>query len=393
MRIERKKEREIVPSYSLTGDLLSYLRCGLQYRYHQGSALPPSRPVQLWTGEFIHGVMEAEFQQFKDGALSFPCPCNPTPFGMSPDPTRLAYDIGVVGERVEAGLRAEGKSPRSRTARERAYERADEAVNLLGPHLFPLIASAEEKVIGTRRMPPVTGGGTTISRASLYELHGVIDVVTNVELSAAISGNPVKNLVQEKYPALTGKFEVLVDYKAARRPSLSESYWEQGEWQLQTYAWLRSRQPGALPVVAGILFYIHELMLSKDDISKLQRDTRSGNTDVVPLRGSQDWHQLMSYRPGDPPPRFSNEFRIRRAIRVVKLDDQSLIRGTTAFDNCVLDIEQHIAKESQVGKILSTWPVTGDEPTCASCDFRYFCPSPAGRRNQVGYSPEPPDTP
>lgn len=393
MEIERKKEREIVPSYSLTGDLLSFLRCGLQYRYHQGSALPPSRPVQLWTGEFIHGILEAAYQLCRDGTLRFPCPCNPTPFGTAPDPSRDAYDIGVLGDRVEAGLRAQGKIPRSRIARQRAYMRADLAVNVLGPHLFPLIATAEEKVIGTRTIPPCTAGSRQIDRATLYELHGVIDVVTNVELSASVSTNPIRNLIQDHLPGLTGTFEVLVDYKAARRPSTSEPYWSQGEWQLQTYAWLRSRQAEALPVVAGVLLYINELDLSKDDILRLQSDIRKGETDVVPPRGSNDWHQLMSYRQGDPPPRLTTEFRIRRAMRVVTINTTSIGNGTAQFDSCVLRIEQTIAHESQVGRILQTWPAVGDEQTCNSCDFRYFCPSPHSSRSNPAYVPGPPDTP
>src|SRR5438034_8115711 len=98
MSLVPKRENTVVPKYSLTGDLLSFLRCGLQYRYHNGSSLPPSRPVQLWFGEFIHGVMESAFRIWSTSTPAFAWPCNPTIPHQQPPAGRLAHDIGTIGD-------------------------------------------------------------------------------------------------------------------------------------------------------------------------------------------------------------------------------------------------------------------------------------------------------
>lgn len=388
MAIERRREPEVIPQYSLTGDLLSFLRCGLQYRYHSGSALPPSRPVQLWFGEFIHGVLESAFRVWRAGPPPFPWPSNPTPHLGTAPAGRAIHDIGSLGEIVESTLRARGKNPRSRATRDSAYRRAELAVNELGPHLFPLVASAEEPVMGTRRVPILPGAAV---RATQYELHGIIDVLTDVQLSSSISRNVIRDAIVQACPGLNGRFEIIVDYKGSRRPSTADPYWAQGDWQVQMYAWLRTRQAHSLPVAAGVLLYVNELDPGQTDLVRVRSEIASSSTDVCPEPGSADAYQLSTWRSGNAIPAFSPEFRMARAIRVVPISPASQGVATSAFDAAVLNIERRVAAEAGSGTILNNWPACGDEDTCAACDFRHFCPNP--HPHLPGYVPASPPAP
>ena len=392
MKLEVRPPRHVVPSYSLTGDLLSYLRCRLQYRYHNGSSLPPSRPVQMWFGEFLHGTLEMAYRYWKENECergagpSLPWPCNVREWRGS-EPDWANHDIGKFGDTVETALQQQGKQVRSSHARESAYRRVETAVNELGPHLFPLIASAERKVIGTRPVP----SSQKALRCVNYEVHGVIDVLTNVTLSTARDGNIIRNKVLDTCKLPEGEYEVIVDYKGSRRPLVNEQFWDQGDWQIQTYAWLRGRQADALPVAAGILVYVNELTPGREEMEYIRRGVSSGTTDEFPAGGSRDEQLARMWRDGMDSQQLSLSFRLRRAIRVIPISRESTEGALASFDDVVRRAEEDIVAEATSG-ILQAWaPNSEDEGTCTACDFRHFCPKPYGKDSQ--YMIEAPSAP
>lgn len=387
-----------VPKYSLTGDILAFQTCGLQYRYYNGSALPPSRPVQMWTGEFVHGVMEEAYRQWALRQLEFPWPVTVTPWRNDPPPipssedlaNRPDHDIGVLGDLVEEKLRATGKEPRSRQARRFAYDRVSSAVNVLGPDLFPLITTAEERISGTRAMPHVNPIGSVAPRGDRYELTGVADVISNVSVENN-RNNTLLRLIDDAIAGLQPPFDLIVDYKAGRRPSIMPNgLWNHHEWQIQTYAWLRSQVPGANRVGAGILVYVSELSPSKTDMVDLMDDIRHGRTDVVPENGSADFYAIYNWNPdAGPPPELTQAFRLQRALRVVDVSPPRLTQAVDQIDQAVAQIEQSALAEHVTGDIRMNWATTGRERDCVACDFKHFCPSPHNRRNQRNPGPPP----
>lgn len=378
MALEVRRETRLVPSYSLTGDLLSFLRCGLQYRYQNGSALPPSRPVQLWFGEFIHGVMEGAYRLWADKVADFGAdwPCNVTTWDnrKNPDLTRAPHDIAVIGERVELSLANQGKHPRNREVRDAAYRRAEVAVNLVGRHLFPLVTVAEEPLSGARLIPSSAG-----LRADRYELTGVVDVLSHVKVNECPPDNRFRDALQRACRELPSEYEVVVDYKGAHRPNHDEPYWDQGEWQVNTYAWLRNRRDPPVKVAAGILIYVNELSPGTNDIANLKKGLRDGTTDELPTT-AEDRGRLDRWRPGhDTENLLSMDYRWRRAVRVIPATTGSIRNATHRFDQIVRDIESLISDEARLGDIGRVWaPSCKDKATCDACDFHSFCPRPAG---------------
>ena len=185
MRLSSKSKPYMIPEYSLTGDLLSYLTCGLQYRYQNKGTLPPSMPVQLWFGEFIHGVMEEAYMKWEN---------DKTPF-----PWDWKKDIRPIEDIIDLRLQIRGLYPPANhfftinhpeiemeiedlneyDHKKLASARAEKAINVWGSDLFPLMDSAEVLIKGLRDMPYTKND----KRSKYYGINGVIDVLSLVNIN------------------------------------------------------------------------------------------------------------------------------------------------------------------------------------------------------------------
>jgi len=357
-----------LPSYSLTGDLLGFLRCGLQYRYTRIGNLPSSHPIQLWFGQFIHAVLEESYRQMRDNGKSTP----PWPQG----------EIDEIMDRIDRRLAAQNIRCWNEQSELLGRARASAAVNELGPLLFPLINQAEVRVRGARKLPASLKGLIT-KDIERYEMLGVIDIVTQVELfNPKFRGNQFLELVVEELPSdPPDEFEVIVDYKGMKRPDIAgkgAGLWEIYEWQVHTYAHLRSLLT-TKPIIAGVLIYLNELVPTKTDFYALRRALRAGDKDVVlPVPNSDDEKTLRTWKPAIPeedPPLLSFDYRLSRAIRVVPLSDASIKKSLKEFDKTVARIETCIADEASTGLVINSWEKNSShEPTCEACDSNTYCP-------------------
>jgi hypothetical protein len=408
-----------IPSYSLTGDVLGYLRCGLQYRYSRIGKMPSRNPVQLWFGHFVHGCMDEGFRRYKV-ALSG---------GAGPSGAMAAVDPELIIPFVQERLKSQGILANDPWLRLLGFARARVALLDLGPHLFPLVSLSEVRLTGTRGLAALPAD-KVFRRADRYEMAGVIDVVSDVEM-AVHGGNPVVANARGKLGTLPPHFELIVDYKGSRRQAnvasvagAVPSLWDQYAWQLLTYAELRSKQVGSKPVAGGILIYINELLPLVGDFDDLEREisgftTRSGVThttdEPVPRAEIAAWRDaarlasdaaeaeqealrsaenpdadlIASRRLGTIVP---FDIRLRRALRVIANEDTARETSLQGFDATVYKIECHRGDEFHGKSLLDSWPPNPeDESTCAACDTRTWCP--AFQQRYAGGRQSPPPSP
>jgi hypothetical protein len=285
---------------------------------------------------------------------------------------------------VNRRIAAQGLFPWSQDLEELGYDRARVAVNELGVLLFPMIHRAEVRLTGARPLPTdLIPERYQTREAERYEVSGVIDVISHVELhDPELKNNQLLRLIlQGIRQEIPDVFEVIIDYKGMRRPpsQIEEgelSFWDIYAWQTQTYAYLRDKQEESLPVVAGVLIYLNELLPTRRDIMRLKNEIHNKTTDVLPDPWSLEDRLLNKWRSGDAVPNLPLEYRLKRAIRVVTVNQESIQEALQKFDETVARIEICRGREVEQGRVVEPWEKNpSDEETCTACDARTFCPS------------------
>ena len=391
-RLSTRSKKYIVPNYSLTGDLIAFLKCRLQYRFNNKGSLPPAIPVQLWFGEYIHGVMEEAFLVWKKELEETGLSKTHWTFN---EVQKISVEIakrlkskglkpysGIFCNCCEKGPKGwcdDEDHPHHLVANERAYC----AVEKWGPHLFPLIQENEKRLQGIRPMP---GYDPEKSRAQLYSITGVADVISSINIAncspdnklvALLRENECINKMIEEYP----EFEVVIDYKGTARPDergdpRSQEEWKQYGWQIATYMWLQEqnhRMEGSKkPIVAGVLLFLNELYPSKEDcvdISKLDHDYlrqeyHATEEDILCLENGDNNH-------------LSDEFLFRRSIRIIPYDLAFIEESLNSFDEVVSELEDCVLSEMEKPKdIMSCWECSEyEQKRCIACDLKTICNS------------------
>lgn len=380
MKLSSRNETYMIPEYSLTGDLLSFLTCNLQYRYQNKGILPPSMPIQLWFGEFIHGVLEEAYLKWDIEKTEFPW--------------NWVDKIRPIEKMIDYRLRARGLySPpdlycpkydeydkhipegNDHPYQKIASARTENAINIWGPDLFPLIDSAEVLIKGIRKMPNYD---EKISRSNYYGINGVIDVISSLKINES-SDNIILdylhddedfkkqlNLIENE------EYEIIIDYKGMKRPSLNSNNWKYHKWQILTYAWLRSKQKEAKPIVAGIIFYLNELVPSTEDLIAIKQDIKKGKSDVQ--LDKEDEENLKNWDGNEDTYVDLKEIsKKNRSIRIIAIEEEAISNALFEFDNVVSNIEDSTIEEINGIPIKKAWKSEADKRTCDACDFKSFC--------------------
>jgi len=320
-------------SYSLTGDLLSFDRCPLQYRLFTRTGVRQSHPVQQWYGNFLHLGMRRAYDEWRANS-------DMARFEWS-DPISGPY--GDLVQVVTARLRADGLF-RPSSMGVQAEQRLLRAIRVLGPLVFPLIKEAEVRLSAVRQAKAEGGGEIA------YQITGVVDVLAATKFTTDTDNALVANVMRrlDGLEASDEELEVILDYKGIARDAVGDAVETAGR-QILTYSWLRNRRQQRNVVAAGAVVFVNDLLGPKDD-------------------------------PNIDPAGEQLDDLLDQVIEPIAVGGNLPEQAAEFFDGRVERIEAAEESEGGGAPLDESWPPRPEKRTCVACDARYYCPSSKVKR-------------
>ena len=204
----------------------------------------------------------------------------------------------------------------------------------------------------------------------------LVNIKEDNKIVQYLKANEEFNKIAEQYDE--DEYEIIIDYKGMKRPPCNVSAsnnenWDYHERQILTYSWLRGKQEDKKPV-AGIIFYLNELVPSIEDLKLIKEDTHYHLTDVGDGEEyEKDIELIENWTEDDEMPKLSEKFKTDRSIRIIPIDEKKINDALEKFDDVVEKIETSIIKEINGCKIQDAWKAEAEERTCSACDFKTFC--------------------
>lgn len=177
------------------------------------------------------------------------------------------------------------------------------------------------------------------------------------------------------------EFEVIIDYKGTARPNEKgkkeeQEEWKQFGWQIATYMWLQEQNLKASgiqkPIVAGVLLFLNELYPSEEDCKNMAKmDKEYLKTEFHASDRDIDMLERGNYR------QLSEEFLMRRSIRIVEYDPVMIQESLKSFDEVVSELEDCVLDEMHNPKdVISCWSCSEyEQHRCIACDLKNICDS------------------
>ena len=334
---------------SMSGDLMTFRQCPLQYRCYNVLGLPRSNKDPLWNSEFICELEREAYHQWRSTGRKI----------------KDRQSIGLMSRQVDGFLRSQGMRPHPKTYEDDVEGisgklmnlRAHETVCFLMDHLFPLVTENDAVFrYCDDRMP--------------FSMTGSAGVMDGNTILNAESSNVLAQIIKQSVESLSSDSKVIFEIRGTERPLQEDEGSNKDSHTTYIHALMGMRMSDndeAGRIAAGVILYLNELRLSKRARKALYAYLEDSDDD-------DDIDILLELEDGEQP---SIESRMRRCIRVVPYDSVSSRKAINDMSRIGMEIiRAHQSDEEDPSAVRSHWePGNYDERRCKECDLALSCAS------------------